>query len=412
MNTETPSTDISTTDQNKPASGTGTVAARVVLSVLIIAAGIIVAKYLVSSAPKAPKKPPAKIVPLVKVENLYPTSEDIIIQTMGTVIPAKALTLRSRVSGEIIYKHPEFIEGGLLKKETGILQIDDTDYKLALARKQSTVVNARYALSLEQGHQAVAKREWELLNAGTDTSEDAALALRKPHLEKVLADLAAAEAELDQAILNHRRTNIFSPFNAIIGKAYVEVGSQITTQDSLAELIATDEYWIQVSIPVDRLQWITIPGNYKENGASAQISYRNGHRLTGTVIKLLSDLETEGRMARLLVSVKDPLGLKTTTGNGQPPLLIGEYVHVSISGNTVDAVYKIPRTALRDNKYIWIAGQNMKLQIRSVKPFWRDRDFVLIRDGLTPGERIIISELATPIADMLLNIEDIKETSE
>ncbi|MBW2405898.1 MAG: efflux RND transporter periplasmic adaptor subunit, partial [Deltaproteobacteria bacterium] len=43
-----------------------------------------------------------------------------------------------------------------------ILQIDPKDYELALARKQSAVTDAEYALKLELGHQTVAKREWDL----------------------------------------------------------------------------------------------------------------------------------------------------------------------------------------------------------------------------------------------------------
>ena len=54
--------------------------------------------------------------------------------------------------------------------------------------------------------------------------EDGDLALRKPHLEKALADLAAAEADLRQADLQLERTRLAAPFNAILRARHVTVG--------------------------------------------------------------------------------------------------------------------------------------------------------------------------------------------
>jgi len=386
--------------------GPSSILVRAVLCAIIIAAGVIAANYLMNSAPKARRRPPQKMTPLVRVQTVYPTTQAVVIRVMGTVIPAREITLKSRVSGEIVSTHPDFTEGGLMPKGTKILQIDDVDYKLALAQKKSVVVNAGYALKLEQGHQEVAEREWALLKDGRPgAKEDAELALRRPHLEKVQSDLEAAEAGLEKARLDLARTRIYAPFNTIIRATLVEIGSQVVPQDSLAELVGADEYWVQVSIPVDRLRWITIPRRHKEPGVPARIIYRSGAERSGTVIKLLSGLEPEGRMARLLVSVKDPLGLETP-GDRRPSLLIGEYVRVEIQGQQIDGAYRIPRTALRDDTHIWIVGEDDKLRIRKVDTFWRDSDTVLLKEGLQPGERLIVSDLSTPIAGMPLNIEN------
>jgi multidrug resistance efflux pump len=121
------------------------------------------------------------------------------------------------VSGEIVKIHPEFTEGGFLKKDTRIIQIDPQDYELALARKRSAVTDAEYALKLELGHQQVAKREWDLLNQGKPAQDiEKELALRQPHLSKVRADLSATEAELKAAMLDLERTHITAPFNAMM----------------------------------------------------------------------------------------------------------------------------------------------------------------------------------------------------
>ena len=385
---------------------------RIVLSLVILAVGIATASYLKNSAPRTKKQPPVKLSPTVQIQKVKPSSFQIIVTAMGTVIPAREVVLKSRVSGEIVEIHPEFTEGGFLKKDMKILQIDPQDYELALARKRSTVTDAEYALKLELGHQTVAKREWELLNQGKPAQDmEKELALRQPHLNKVRADLSAAEAELKAAMLDLERTHITVPFNTMVRSKSVDRGSQVTPQEPLAELVGTDAYRIQASLPVDRLEWIDVPVQTGDPGSKARIIYGQGHECSGTVIRLMGDLATEGRMARILVEVADPLGLKASNKD-RAPLLIGEYVRVKILGRKLDNVFQIPRTAFKDNSSIWIAGENQTLEIRKVRPVWRDADLVLLQDGLKPGEQLIVSDLPAPVQGMSVRVEPLKSEVE
>lgn len=381
---------------------------RIVLSLVILVTGIGTASYLKNSAPRTRKQPPAKLSPTVLTQTARPSSYQIVITAMGTVIPAREVVLKSRVSGEILDIHPEFTEGGFLKKGTRIIQIDPKDYELALARKRSAVADAEYALKLELGHQAVAKREWELLNQGKPAQDmEKELALRQPHLSKVRADLAAAEAELKAAMLDLERTHITAPFNAMVRSKSVDRGSQITPQESLAELVGTDAYRIQVSLPVDRLKWIDVPVQAGDPGSKARVFYGQGHECSGKVIRLMGDLATEGRMARILVEVDDPLGLKAANKD-RAPLLISDYVRVKIVGRKLDDVFQIPRSALRDNSSVWIAGENQTLEIRNVHPVWRDADVVILQDSLKSGEKLIVSDLPAPVEGMTVRVEPLK----
>lgn len=378
---------------------------RIVLSLLILGVGIGAASYIKNSAPRTRKQPPVKLSPTVLIQTAKPSGYQIIVTAMGTVIPAREVVLKSRVSGEIVKIHPEFTEGGFLKKDTEIIQIDPQDYELALARKRSAVTDAEYALKLELGHQQVAKREWELLNQGKPAQDmEKELALRQPHLSKVRADLSAAEAELKAAMLDLERTHITVPFNAMVRSKSVDRGSQVASQEPLAELVGTDAYRIQVSLPVDRLEWIDVPVQAGDFGSEARIIYGQGHECSGKVIRLMGDLATEGRMARILVEVADPLGLNASNQD-RTPLLIGEYVRVKILGRKLNNVFQIPRTALKDNSSIWIVSENQTLEIRKVRPVWRDADVVLLQDGLTPGEQLIVSDLPAPVEGMAVRVE-------
>lgn len=372
---------------------------NVLFSLGIVAIGLGVADYIKKTSPKAQKRPPERNVVRVETLTLFPDSHQVSVSAMGSVIPAREMTLKARVSGQVESLHPEFMVGGTIRRGERILKIDPQDYQLALARKESQLINAQYEFKVEMGYQEVARREWALLNTGMPAApEDVELALRKPHLAKAQSGIAAAKAELEQAKLSLSRTDIMAPFNAVVRDKYVEAGSQITTQDVLADLVGTDEYWIRVSLPVERLRWIQVPANHSETGSPALIHYRNFQR-PGRVIRLLGDLEPQGRMARILVSVKDPLG-RNDPQPDKPALLIGEYLRVEIMGTRLAEVYRIPRSALRDNGTIWIVGPDDSLQIMSVETVWRDNTIVLIDNHINPGDRLVVSDLAAPVAGM------------
>lgn len=376
-----------------------------VVCLIVLGAGWLGNKWLTKSASKAPRRPPVKITPLVRVQQVVPETQSVVVNATGTVVPAQQLLLKSRVAGEVVNLHSDFSEGGLLRKGETLLLIDDLDYQLIVAQKRSAVADASFNLKLELGRQDVAQREWSLLNGDNPTPEaDAELALRKPHLEKARSDLEAAEAELAAAELQLARTRIRAPFNAVVRNTSVELGSQVAAQEPLATLAGTDAYWIQVSVPVDRLAWIDIPENKDQTGTPAEVRYQGDVIRQGHVIKLLSDLEEKGRMARLVVEVSDPLSLMKN--NNQPAMLIGEYVRVAIQGRQVDDAYRVPREALRDSAYVWLLDPENKLAIRKVDILWRDTDTVLLKDGLSSGDRVVVSNLATPVAGMALQVEN------
>jgi RND family efflux transporter MFP subunit len=378
---------------------------RLVICLLLIGAGIIGARFLIATKPKVNRRPPERMAPLVRTAVLQPENYTFSIPAMGTVIPSRETGLEVPVSGEVIYVHSEFTEGGMFAQGTKILQVDPKDYELAVQQKRRALADAEYSLKLEQGHQDVARQEWSLLYGNKVVNKgESDLALRKPHLEKVQAEIAAAKAELEQAEINLNRTTLTAPFNALVLKSYVELGSQVSSQKRLADLVGTDTYWVQVSLPVDRLRWVQVPNGDQGAGSEVDIFYRADNVKTGRVARLLPDLSKEGRMARLLIEVADPLDLQAKDEK-QPMLLIGEFVRVSIEGEELHNVYRVPRSALRNDREVWIVDEESKLAIRPVKTIWRDQDTVVVQDGFKPGEALVISDIPAPVAGMDLRVE-------
>ncbi len=386
--------------------------ARGVLPLVVAAGGVAGAIQIYRTAPEAHRVKPASVATLVEVKAAQRSDERVIVRAMGTVVAARTVTLQPRVSGEIIELNDAFMPGGLLNTGDPILRIDPRDYELALEQSDSLVADARYGVKMELGHQEIAKREWSLLGAERDASElDRELALRKPHLEKANAALTAALAARKKAELDLQYTTIRAPFNSIVTTKGVDLGARVSTQTQLATLIGTDEYWVQVSIPVDRLKWIALPRGETEVGAGVRIHQSIGDAAhaewAGRVVRLLGDLEPVGRMARLLVEVEDPLGLQSPD-QPRPPLLIGSYVNVEIEGAALHDVTVIPRNALRDADRVWLVGEDNRLVVHQVEVVWRNRDQVFVR-GIGEGAPLIVSALATPVEGMTLRVESAED---
>ena len=374
---------------------------------IVILAAVLTAVVLVVTRPRAERRVPPPMTTLVRTMTAALSTEPVVVEAQGTVVPAREITLRSRVGGEIVSVCDEFIDGGVVEAYREILKIDPVDSELAVARAASRVATVKFERSLEQGRLQVARREWELLGAETTASEaERALALREPQQARIAADLLAAEAELRQAQLNLERTSVVAPFNAIITRRFADLGARVSTQDPLANLVGTDEFWVQVAVPVDRLPWLDVPRGRGDTGSPARVfAAGEPSPWEGRVIRLLGDLEERGRMARLVVRVRDPMGLDASHAP-RLPLLLGSYVRVDIEGRMLEDVIRIPRVALHDNAYVWVALEDDTLDIREAEVVWRGPGDVFLQGGIRAGERVVVTDVAMPIQGMKLRVEN------
>ncbi len=368
---------------------------------ILLLVGVAISQYLLKTSPKAERKPPAKMQTLVNIMDVAPVSRNVTVKALGRVIAAQEINVQARVSGQVVYLHPDFVPGGIISKGETLVRIDDTDYKLILKQKQNGLALKKADMRIEQGSQTVARKEWELINQLSDdidqSSED--LALRKPQLAKSYADLQVAETELEKAEIDLERTVIKAPFNGIVRVKNIDLGSEISSQSSIGILTGTDIFWADISLPVEKLKWLELPGKNKQGSPVQVWSGPVAHK--GRIISLQSELDKDGLMARILIEIDDPMGLKEE----KTPLLLADFVRTEIKGKKIENVIQIPRSSLRENNQVFIATPDEALHIQPVSVLWKDSDFVFVDKGLTAGDQIIISNVSSPIEGMALKID-------
>ena len=388
---------------------------RYILSVLFICVGVGTAVVMYLNKPYAKKAPPLKTAPLIQAVEFVKTSVPVTIEVYGTVVPARKLTLQAEVGGRIIYQDFALATGGVIPVKRKLLQIDPEDYRIRIKELQSALTEARFEVELEQGKQIIAKREWKLLENEITTSPiGKRLVLREPHRERAAARVQAAESRLDQAKLDEERTTINCPFNAMVLNESVEIGHLVSKQTPLATLVGTDQFWVQVSVPLSKLPRISFAQAGK-GGSEAKVvlDTADGSSIvrTGRVLRLMGDLDTSGRMARVLVEIDNPLDLPTGAQSGSQPMgdqciLLGCYTKVEIQAGSQDDVYIVPRSALREGNRLWFVDTDENLIFRQAEVIWRRSDDMLVRCDIAPGEKLVTNRLSSALPGMKVRLHD------
>jgi len=387
---------------------------KILLPIIILLAGAAVMAALVTSR-KAPKKE-ARVDPgaLVRVMEVAPSTTGVIVKGTGTVQPAMSVTIIPQVSGRVESASPSLVGGGFFKSGETLFEIERADYELGVQRAQAALLKAEYELARIESQAKVARTEWERLNGNTGEAPNP-LVVYEPQLKDARGSLESARASLAMAELNLERTRLAAPFNSIVRSENIDPGQYVTPATGAASLSGTDVAEIIVPLPLDELAWVTVPRSAGEAGSPAVVTMDIGgrtHSWQGSIVRSLGEVDPGGRMMRVVVAVSDPYGLKLKKGGAgdKPPLFFGAFVEVGFKGRKIEKVTTIPRAALREGSTVWTADADDRLMIKDVEVLRIERENVLLKGGLSNGERVVITTLAGAADGMKLRpLTDEKE---
>lgn len=378
-----------------------------IIGVLILIVATIVSWWLLHTAPVQQTEEKPRSVKIVQTISPQPENHPISVSAYGNVIPARSLIVRPEITGRIVSHHPSLVPGGRIAEGETLLSIDSSDYRIDLREAQTSLAEAHSEIDLEAGRQTIAKRELEQLRKDLPAAAiNEALVLRAPFKASTEARRERAASAVAMAELNLSRTTVAAPFNSIVIQESVETSQLADSSSALATLAGTDAFWIQASVPLSQLRWIRLPSDGKPGAdATIELTSNADAPLTwkGKIVRLLGDLEAEGRQARVLVEVPSPLD-----SNPAHPLLLGSYVRVAIDSGTLENALEIPRAALREGNRIWLVSSANELIIRDAEILWKKENSVLITNNIEAGETLIVSDLTAPLPGMALNPKPVK----
>ncbi|CAM4002474.1 efflux RND transporter periplasmic adaptor subunit [Vreelandella rituensis] len=357
-------------------------------ALLVLAAGLAGAWWLLNQPPRIERRPPPEpMPPLVDIVIAERRAEAPEFYGFGRVIAEQEVRLASRVGGQLERFAEGVFPGQVVESGQALAYIDQADLALALQDAEAQLSQAQAALALERGEQQRAQSDYQAFGR-TLSAERRALVLREPQLRQAQAQLAQAQVILDQARLNLKRATLSAPWRAVVQERLIGAGSLLSQGTEVMHLVGVERFWVRASLPGEWLPWldteseVTLESRGWPSGAIRQ----------GEVISILPSLEENGLQAQLLVAVDDPLALESDG----PALRLGDILRANFSPTAQEALIALPAAAVRPGERVWWLDEDDRLRQSRVELAYRGEDRLLIRAGIEPGSRVVVAGLAQP----------------
>ncbi len=421
---------------------------RVIISILIISAGVIGMKLIANM-----KTPPAEVIVeeiAIKVEaiTVNPEDVDVFIQGFGEVIALNTVKIAPEVAGKILRIHPRLEVGQLVNQGEILFEIDPQDYRAAyeevfasVKQAQNTIErlkkeyeSSRSRLKTLVRNRDLVKAEFERIKRlfsvnkiGTKSNVDTAersfngavdqvdqmkqsletFPLRIKETEYVLL---SSNARLSRAKANLDRCTVKAPFSGRLKIVSLESGQYVAPGQSVLTLV--DDSKLEIHIPLDSVdarKWLPFnqpgSGNHRAWFSSlkplpVKIKWTediNGHTWEGVLDRVVK-YDKLTRTLTIAIRVEKPLSMT----NGTLPLVEGMFCVVTISGKKMHQVFRLPRWAVSFNNTVFLAREK-RLTTVPVEVLRIQNDEVFVKKGLNTGDNVITTRLVDPLENSLLD---------
>ncbi len=377
----------------------------------------------------------------------------------GTVSPGRAWKAVAQVEGRIVSRHDRLESGEILPAGDLLLEIDPSDYRLAIAEIEANIQGAEAELeeldveranqeksrAIERRRLALAeaefKRKQDLRRRGNVSVSDVdraqrdllasrrslqdidnALDLLPARRDVLRARLRLYRAQLEGARLDLQHTRIEAPFPIRIGAVNVEAAQFVRAGEVLAEASGIAVAEIAAQFPVDRLFPLVPPefdpasitpetlGTFQHRiGFQATVRMRSGRLVTewrARFARLDAEIDPQTRTIGVIVAVDEPY--RKAKPGLRPALIKGMFVEVELRGTTRPDTLVVPRAALHGGAdgtmLAYVVDGEARLRRKPVTIAFAQDDFVVVASGLAAGERVVVSDPVPAIDGMKLDV--------
>ena len=364
------------------------------LKPLFILLGAFALSYLLWFLGQVQPEPVEELPPPdVFVEILTPKDFQVQISSNGTTTPLTQTVLTAEVGGEVIYRSKKFAEGASVIEGEILAKIDDTDLQLQYKNALLQLANAEVQYSLQLAEAEVAKEAWDKIGDGVASD----LTLKKPQLKQAEAFLEVAKAQVSSAAKKLNKTEIIAPYAGRIQNVNIDLGTTIIPGQPVGAMYTSSEIEITLAVKDNDLQFLSIPMDGRKLNPSEQASvviesFYKGKTQSwnGKLERVDGVIDPVTRMINLIAVFKNDF---IETDN--PNLPIGLFVEAKIDGITLKNIFEIPINSISEDNEVYIVDKDNQLELRELTILKKYSEFVIIKDGLKAGERLVTSKLST-----------------
>ncbi len=302
--------------------------------------------------------------------------------------------VRARVSGFIEQIH--FRDGQMVKKGDLLFTIDRRPYQLAAEAAQAEVARAKAQVQLAENE---VERAEGLTRNQTITARD--LDQRRANLSSARASQAAAEANLKSAELNLEWSQVRAPIDGRISDKRVDIGNLIAGGQAGATLLTT-------IVKLDPIHFVfdASESDYIRYTRLAAAGQRPSGRETANPVAVRLADETVWARTGKMDFIDNAINARSGTIRGRAIfdnkdmfLAPGTFGRMRLFGGEADALLVPDAVIVSDQtrKIVLVVGGDNKIQPRPVTLGPIVEGLRVVRDGLKPDDRVVISGLANPM---------------
>lgn len=352
--------------------------AAVAAAVVVVTAGC---------SPKAAEAPAAKVPTKVGVVTLKAQSQQLDASLPGRTRASLTAEIRPQVSG--IVQKRLFTEGASVKAGQPLYQIDSASLRATQASAEAALAKVRAS---QRTLQATAARNAELVKI--DAISRQANEESQAAVAQSAADVAAAQAALENARINLRYSSIQAPISGQTSLSTVTPGALVTANqvDALTTIVQLDPMYVdftQSSTELLQLKRDIQDGRFQKlerDALAVQLRLEDGRLYSQT-----------GKLQFAGVIVNPSTGvvtLRAVVPNPEGVLLPGMYVQALLPTGVAPEALLVPQQAVtRDiagKASVLVVDAETKVQRRPIEIDRAVGSRWMVTSGLTAGEKIIV----------------------
>lgn len=320
------------------------------------------------------ERPPAPVT----VEPAVAKDVPIYLDAVGKTVAREAVMIQPQISGRITQIH--FTDGAHVKRGTPLFTIDPRPFQAQLDQAEGNLAQAQAALDLAKiefdrvqnlvNTKAISKTDWETRKNAVDVAQ---------------AQVQQRKAEVENARINLDYCSIRSPIDGRTGQRMVDIGNIVNeNQTQLLSIQRLDP--IYADFTVTESQLTAVQENMRQGTLKAEVRLPDG-----------PDVAKNGDLTFLDNSVQDGTGnvrLRATIPNSDDYFWPGRFVKVRLVLSTKKDAVVISAAAPQmsaKGPFVYVVKQDLTAEMRPVTLGQQQGDFVVIQDGVKPGERVVIN---------------------
>jgi RND family efflux transporter MFP subunit len=362
----------------------------VVVPTLLVALGVAGAFALAGRKSEAT---PVGQMPLPQVSVAAALERDVTEwdEFTGRLEAVESVEVRPRVTGYI--ESVNFTEGSVVRKGDLLFVIDPRPYRAELSKAEAELQRAIAGSELAATDQARSEKLLDIKAVSREEYDQRVNASREAR-----ASVDAARAAVEAARLNVEFTRITSPIAGRVSKAIVTAGNLVTGGSSAATLLTT-------VVSIDPI-YVTFEGDEQVYLKYSELA-RRGDRPSSrdaanpVLMELANEQDFPHRGAMVFVDNQiDPrtgtIRARASFDNKDGYLTPGLFARVKLLGhNSYKAVLVDDRAIGTDQsqKFVFVVDADNKVSYRSVKIGRLTDGLRIVKQGLSPGETVIVNGL-------------------